>query len=223
MNSSNILIVRPVDLSISFLETIFEGLNDFKSIIIEPNDKSYANGIKHINEMPNSSTIIFLGHGSSNCLYGAHNLSYERKPLVQNSNISILKNKSIFSLSCRSSEFLYKNRSVIKNFIGFNYLPTDWDDIVAERDLGDPNYLLNIREEDIVYYKNTLAKMVLSSFIKNKKSIADFERIFLYIKLMVNKEISKILVEKPMPNYRLLADIWYVTKQGMIFFNGDND
>ena len=109
------------------------------------------------------------------------------------------------------------------NFIGFNYLPTDWDDIVAERDLGDPNYLLNIREEDIVYYKNTLAKMVLSSFIKNKKSIADFERIFLYIKLMVNKEISKILVEKPMPNYRLLADIWYVTKQGMIFFNGDND
>jgi hypothetical protein len=221
MNSSNVLIIKPIDESILFLEPIFKGLVNYYSIIIEPNEESYEKGIQEINEMPDSSTIIFLGHGASHCLYGAHDLSFERKPLVNSSNISIFHNKNIFSLSCRSSELLYRNRSVMKQFIGFGNLPTDWDDIVAERDFGDPNYLANIQEEDIYYYKNTLVKMIHSSFIDNKVSIDNFEKIYLHIKLMINKEISKILIEKHMPKYRLLADIWYETKQEMKFFNRD--
>lgn len=221
MNNSNVLIIKPVDESILFLEPIFEGLVNFYSIIIEPKEESYELGIQEIDKMPDSSIIIFLGHGASHCLYGAHDLSFERKPLVNSSNISIFQNKSVFSLSCRSSEFLYKNRDVMKQFIGFGNLPTDWDDIVAERDFGDPNYLANIQEEDIAYYKSTLADIIYQSFIRNKISIGEFEKIFLHIKLMINKEISKILIEKPMPNYRLLADIWYETKQEMRFFNGE--
>lgn len=221
MNSSNVLIIKPVDLSISFLEPIFEGLVNYTSIIIEPNEESYELGIQDIDKMPDSSIIIFLGHGASYCLYGAHDLSFKRKPLVNSSNISIFQNKSVFSLSCRSSEFFYKNRGIMKQFIGFGNLPTDWDDILAERDFGNPNYLANIQEEDIAYYKSTLADIIYQSLIRNKISIDDFEKIFLHIKLIINKEISKILIEKPMPNYRLLADIWYETKQEMRFFNRD--
>jgi hypothetical protein len=221
MNSSNVLIIKPVDLSVSFLDPIFKGLVNYNSIIIEPNEESYKRGVQHINEMPDSSTIMFLGHGASHCLYGAHDLSFERKPLVNNSNISIFKNKNIFSLSCRSSEFLYKNRSVMKQFIGFGNLPTDLNDIIAERDLGDPNYLLNIQEEDISFYKKTLAEIVHSSLSKSRFNMEDFEKIYLHMKLMINKEISKILIEKPIPNFRLLADIWYETKREMSFFKRD--
>lgn len=221
MNNSNVLIIKPIDESILFLEPIIEGLVNFYSITIEPKEESYELGIQEIDKMPDSSIIIFLGHGASHCLYGAHDSSFERKPLVNSSNISIFQNKSVFSLSCRSSEFLYKNRDVMKQFIGFGNLPTDWDDIIAERDFGDPNYLANIQEEDIAYYKSTLADIIYQSFIRNKISIGDFEKIFLHIKLMINKEISMILIEKPMSNYRLLADIWYETKQEMRFFNRD--
>lgn len=223
MNSSNVLIIKPVDISISFLEPIFNGLVSYNSIIIEPNEESYERGIQHINEMPDSSTIVFLGHGASHCLYGAHDLSFERKPLVNNSNISIFKNKNIFSLSCRSSEFLDRNRSIMKQFIGFGNLPTDWNDIVAERDFGNPYYLSNIQEEDVSYYKKTLVEIIHSSLSKSRFKIDDFEKIYLHTKLMLNKEISKILIQKPMPNYRLLADIWYETKREMSFFSRENN
>lgn len=223
MNNSNVIIIRLGDESILFLEPISKELANYYSIVIEPTEESYERGIREIDRMPINSTIIFLGHGASHCLYGAHDSSFERKPLVNSGNISIFQNKSVFSLSCRSSEFLYKNRNIMKQFIGFGNLPTDWNDIVAERDMGDPNYLSEIQEEDIFYYKKTLAEIIHSSLSSNKFNLGDFESIYFHTKLMINKEISKILIEKPIPNYRLLADIWYETKQEMRFFNRETN
>jgi len=144
--STTVFCIMPEDNSLSFLNPVFDHLKIHYPIRkILPNKESYTQTINEIQELPPDSIIFFLGHGASHCLYGACDEQFERIPFIDKSNIDALTSKSIFALSCRSSEFLYNNRSNLNSFIGFGNLPTDWGDVFAERDFGDTNYLNDFR------------------------------------------------------------------------------
>jgi len=171
MNSKNVLCIFVEDPTLTFLKPIKSYLEKgFDCFIIEPSDESYQKGVKKIESVPDNGLIIFIGHGASHCFYGACSHNYESKPLVNRSNNHILKNKSIFALSCRSSDFLESNKSIIKNYIGFGNLPTEWHEIIAERDCGDSMYLKGITESDILIFKNSLNELILSCLLSEDLS-----------------------------------------------------
>lgn len=215
MSNKKILCIFPEDATLAFLDHLKEYLEKhFDSIRITPNQDSHDKALEKIKALPENSTIIFIGHGSSHCFYGACNAGFERKSYINNSNFHIFKNKEIFALSCRSSEFLETNKATLKNYIGFGNLPTDWKEIESERNYGDSQYLNNLSETDINYYKEALTSIILSCFLK-LDDFYDFKIFYFKLKLHINKEIANLIIEKKNKNYRAIANLWYDTKLEM--------
>ncbi len=211
--STIVFCVMPEDSSLAFLIPVFDQLQKhFAARKILPNMESYLQTINEIRELPSGSIIFFLGHGASHCLYGACNEQFERMPFIDKTNIDVLTGKNVFALSCRSSEFLYNNRLKLNSFIGFGNLPTDWNDVFAERDFGDTNYLRDLDEESINYFRDSLTKIILSSLNLDIGKSTNFRTWYLYLRLLINKEITSLLLEKSIPNYRGLSNLWFETK-----------
>ncbi|WP_157816229.1 hypothetical protein [Spirosoma pollinicola] len=95
--------------------------------------------IENIND---GEVILFLGHGSSNCLYGSPHPSNEKSEFLSKDKLSILNNKNFFCLSCNSYEFIKRNKkfTTIINAVGFGDLPTDWVEIVNAREFDNNAY-----------------------------------------------------------------------------------
>jgi len=94
-------------------------------------------------------------------------------------------------------------------------MPTDWEEIVAERNTGDPFYLSNINETEIDVFKTILNNIVLSAF-QRTDDLLNFESLYLSIKLNINKSISKLLIDKSTPNYREIANILFYMKEDIL-------
>lgn len=215
-NKEKILCIFPEDPSLSFLSSLRAYLVEYYSYhIIEPTEDSYNKTIELITSMEANSLILFFGHGASHCFYGACSDDFPQKQLVNRSNIGILANKNVFALTCRSNDFFNFHKTSINDFFGFGNMPTDWEEIVAERNTGDPYYLKNINETEIYVFKTTLNNIVLSAF-QRTEDLLDFKSIFLMIKLHINKEISKLLTDKNTPNYRELANLLFYMKEDIL-------
>lgn len=214
-----IFCIMPEDNSLAFLDPVFDHLKiHFPTRKILPTKESHAQTINEIQELPAGSNIFFFGHGASHCLYGACDELFERIPFINKTNIDVLTGKSVFALSCRSSEFLYNNKSKLNSFIGFGNLPTDWDDVFAERDFGDTNYLKDIDEETINYFRDSLAQIILASLKLDFGKLSNFRPWYLYLRLLINKEIANLLLKRNIPNYRALSNLWFETKHEILIY-----
>jgi len=212
--SETVFCIMPEDKSLTFLNPVFDHLKiHYPTRKILPTKESYNQMINEIQELSADAIIFFLGHGASHCLYGACDEQFERIPFIDKTNIDVLTNKSVFALSCRSSEFLCNNKSKLNSFIGFGNLPTDWDEVFAERDFGDTNYLSGLAEGTIDYFRDSLAQIILESIKLNIGKLTSFRTWYLYLRLLINKEISNLLLKRNIPNYRALSNLWFETKQ----------
>lgn len=219
MSSKDVLCIFPEDITLLFLEPLRNKLKqNYRVLDVLANDESHIKAIETIKTLPDDSTIIFIGHGASHCLYGACNDNYKRNSFINNSNFEVFRNKNLFALSCRSSEFLNANKSILNKYLGFGNLPTDWDEILAERNFGDPYYLRNINEKEILIYKKQLATIVLSCFLSSE-IIYDFNTLYFNLKLYLNKEITRLNLEEKDNSMRALANLWYVTKVEMSYYS----
>ncbi len=215
-NKEKILCIFPEDPSLAFLSTLRNYLEEnYNCHFILANDESYNISIDTISSLEPNSLIMFFGHGASHCFYGSCSQEFPQRQLVNSTNIEALKDKNVFALSCRSCDFLDSNKRIIKEFFGFGNMPTDWDEIVAERNTGDPFYLNKMTQEDVEIYKSLLNKIVLQS-LKKTEDLLDFRRLYLSIKLSINKEISKLLIEKNPLNYREIANLLFYLKEDII-------
>jgi len=215
-NKEKILCIFPEDPSLSFLSSLRAYLVEYYSYhIIEPTEESYNKTIDLIASMEANSLILFFGHGASHCFYGACSNIFPQKQLVNRSNIGILANKNMFALTCRSNDFFDYHKASINDFFGFGNMPTDWEEIVAERNTGDPFYLRNINETEIDVFKRILNNIVLSAF-QSTDDLLNFESLYLSIKLNINKSISKLLIDKRAPNYREIANILFYMKEDIL-------
>lgn len=216
-NRENILCLFPEDDSLLFLSPLRAYLEkNYRCHIIYPNEESYYETIRLISTMHDNTLVLFVGHGASHCFYGGCNKAFPRKQLINSSNINILNNKNVFALSCRSNEFFDLNKANLNNFFGFGNLPTDWNEIITERDIGDPFYLKNINEEEIQKFKSIVNDVILSVF-QDTDDYFDFKTLYLGIKLLLNKEISELITTKTIANYRELANLIFYMKQDILY------
>ena len=202
--------IYPMDETTGFLLPIFERLQKESNFIDYRFDTNDINSVDKMKDdllnLEQPSFIVFLGHGASYCLYGTPK-GDKKKILFSIDDLKLFQNHSCFFLSCRSSEFL---RTKAQSYIGFGDIPTDYLEIISERDLGDIHYMSGINEAEIELYKSYIVDIILHTIDScGCESLLTF---YNKLKLYTNKQIADLLVNKEVPNYRLLADLLYSWK-----------
>ena len=162
------------------------------------------------NHLADAGIVFFLGHGSSNCLYGT-NLN----PLIEDKmgNIEGLRNKSLILFACKSAEFI-KNYH-FQDSLGFGFIPTSLDDArdgvlhsVKLRNI-DSSCLGRFRQAIVRIWHRTLAEVSL-------EQLATISNVFSFY---TNCEIvDALLHSKESPDYRILADMLYYLKEDMKYY-----
>jgi hypothetical protein len=174
--------------------------------------------------------VLFLGHGRSDCLYGANSNSgffvspyfegitdYENDNFISRDNIDIFTGKKVFCLSCNSADGLGKLavQSGARAFIGFGDIPTD-NEILPEIRTRLPRL--------IARFKGEINWVVKTSLIYSLKRNHNFFQLADMVRLLANSRINEIILRhRGLRQRRLLADYLYGFKQGMKLFGDGNE
>ncbi|WP_101690208.1 hypothetical protein [Dysgonomonas massiliensis] len=199
-----IICVYPIedDKSTDFLEPIYKMLKKIPDInFVEyrlQNENDTDEMIQDISAK-DESLIIYMGHGSS------LDLQQNYKPILKRDSLIILKGKRVFFLSCRSAELLKKCGVPMKEYIGFGDMLTSWQEIMAERNL-DANAYKGITEEHIELFNSILTNSVCQSLAKTIEQKKSFQYLFLKIKIYLNREITRLLLDKQVVGYEILVE-----------------
>ena len=215
-SNKGLYIIIPIDLSTHFLFDIVSELNPvtIKLIKVEANDNSYSDTLNSISEIPDDSNIIFLGHGTSDKLYGGESESFEKKELVSIRTMRIFKNQNVFLLACNSALLLKSSYrlSNIKKAIGFGSLPTSKEEIDNDKRLSKTG----IGDEIIELYKQEIVRITsqgINYFARNKN--LDFIDLKNYLDFLLLKRINSTVLKDNNP---LLADLLYKMKKEMVIY-----
>lgn len=210
-----IKIIISIDPSTRFLFEIIKNLEsngiEFEIIEIHPNEESYSKCFEVISEFEKNSTIIFLGHGQSNQLYGGECLdSFPKKPFIKLNEMNIFQQQYIFLLACDSSNLLkssFRHSKIIKS-IGFGGLPTSIEEVEKDKKLSAEG----ISEKTIEDFKNEIVTTVSTVLIQYYN---DFTKLTDYLTLMIDQRINNaVLVKKD----RNLADLLFKMRNEMVLY-----
>lgn len=201
--------IFPNDPSLESLSPLIDMLKQNIEVI----QLDIANSIDVINiikNLPDYSDIIFIGHGATHCIYGGI-VDDQKQTFINSDNIEILKNKNIVALACRSSEFLSSQHKVLNNYLGFGNIPSAWNEVMAERDIGDIDYLNSIDEDDLEFYFNEFTQISIIC-LQNYLTHFSLNKLYLDYLLHINKNIYKLLLNKDRVNYKGLVELFIDTK-----------
>lgn len=224
-----IFIIHSLDKTTEFLSEIpnflsKEGLTGFEYCILQFPVTDIETIINRIQEYPYQSLILFLGHGASHSVYlPANPADSIKKPLINHSNFQILQGKHFISLSCRSTEFIEKNHVFEhgSTMMGFDDLPTHWQDVWAQREV-DANAYLGITDKVLESYRDILVdvfkKALKDTLVDNK----NFSFFYYRLRLYINTFITNVVKNKISDNPTLLANLLFELKQGVWMF-GDSE
>lgn len=239
-----ILIVHPYDKSTSFLERI---KNHLQSIFpdythyfsVKPNEPSHNACLKDIEDFSDDGLILFMGHGKSNCLYGAkgdffgtleNELVKEEQPdkyynnnsFINELNLEIFNNKKIISLSCNSNGQIGKKsvESGAKVFLGFGDLPTSVDELEESGESNQLGKSLSTIEQALKTEINYILKKSLEIGISKNHSFSQLLDVICFI---CNQRIAHYLVQqKKISERKLIANYLYSFKKEIrIYGNKD--
>lgn len=142
--------------------------------------------------------VVFLGHGSSGKLYGSPN-NTEQVSLIGKDEMDMLRDKHLFLLSCNSSELGHYYG--LTHVIGFDDIPTDRADVLA---IAQNELFPNLQEEDILVYNRSLVNAVCFAF--GHGGLQNMNELYNYLRLAINMEVVRCLLQKTCPMYRDVAD-----------------
>lgn len=208
---NKILCIYPKDATTEFLRPVYNdicALPNVKGLELDTiNDDDFLDHLS--SALLGSNIVIFLGHGSSTCLYGT-NLN----PLVDDGmgNIEELRGKSMIIFACKSAEFI--KRYHFPKSLGFGFIPTSLDDA---RDGVLHN--MNLRELDSVGLE-MFKKAIVRIWHRTLKEVTfeQMERIPDLFSFYTNHEIvNTLLHHKDYQYYRIVADMLYYLKDDMRF------
>lgn len=213
---SKLICIFPEDKTTDFLLPIYEQLgtlSDFVGYRFDTNDSSKTKNLyDELLQIAENDFIIFLGHGASNKLYGSVDENGEKLTLFDKKNSEGI-NKAIFvGIACRSKDFADKHMS---NYIGFGDITSDYTEILAERNIGEPDYLEWASEKDITNFRNEFVGAIVDAVKLSKCS--DLCSLYRMIILSFNKRIASLLINRHLQNYRQIADMLYDINDEMSF------
>ena len=213
---SKLVCIFPEDKTTDFLLPIYKQLEimpDFVGYRFDTNDSSKTKNLfDALHQLADDAFVFFIGHGASNKLYGSVDEDGNKKTLFDKTNMSCIKEKNVVGIACRSKEFADNS---IFNYIGFGDITSDYSEILAERNIGDPNYMEWALEEDIVNFQNEFVGAITDAVkISECKTLLSIYRM---IKLCFNKRIASLLVNRRLHNYRYIADMLFDINDEMLF------
>ncbi len=240
-----ILIIHPYDKSTSFLERIKSHLQiQFRDAVhyfsIKPNLPSHSQCIETIKEFCENGLILFMGHGKSNCLYGAkgdyygtleNELVKTEEPdkyfyednFINEQNIAVFSGKKIISLSCNSNGQLgrYSIENGAKVFLGFGDLPTSIEELEEQGEKSKSGVSLSKIEQALKTEINDIIKKSIAIGIFKDYSFKELVELIYFI---TNQKISHYLVnQKKISERKLIANYLYTFKNEMKIYGNGNE
>ena len=192
---SKIVCVYPTDDTTDFLGPITDVLKAQGAIIIrgdtteEGHRKEIADQIKELTEQ---DIFVFMGHGTSYCLYGTPQ-SDEDQPLFGDKRLAIPKCHGSLLISCRSSEFIKSQRLV--NSIGFGEIPATWEEILRLRN-ENSNCYSGIDKDTIPTYQDSFIKALCKALQLWDPSSQTLRQLYQNIQLCITGQIVRHLLDK---------------------------
>lgn len=213
---SKLICIYPEDNTTDFLLPIYaqlETMPDFAGYRFDTNDSSKTKNLfDALYQLEDDAFVFFLGHGASNKLYGSVGDDGEKQTLFDKTNIECIKKKNVVSIACRSKEFAH---NCILNHIGFGDITSDYSEVLAERNIGDPDYLEWASEEDMTNFRNEFVGAIADAV--KLSECRSLQSIYRMMKLCFNKRIALLLVNRHIPNNRQVADMLYGINDEMLF------
>ncbi|MBR6033014.1 MAG: hypothetical protein IKP36_13835 [Bacteroidaceae bacterium] len=214
---SKLVCIFPENETTDFLLPVYKQLKllpDFVGYRFDTNDSSkIKNLFDELHLLDDDAFVFFIGHGASNKLYGSVDKEGEKTILFDKANTECIKKNNVVGIACRSKEFADDNN--ILNYIGFGDITSDYSEVLAERNIGDPDYLDWASEEDIINFRNEFVGAIADAVkLSECKSL---QSIYRMMKLCFNKRIALLLVNRHILNYRQVADMLYDINDEMLF------
>lgn len=222
-----LIIIHSVDHTTEFLTRIVQYLsqkwsNPFRYVEITLPGQNSSLAIESITTATPGSTIVFLGHGASHCVYLPFSEPGRPSPFLNQENFGILEGKNFISLSCRSSEFIgTHNTNDQRAMLGFDDLPTHWSDVHIEREIN-PRAYLGMQDDILEKFREILVNVFSWALHDALVNHLNFEQFRLRLKLYINKQMYEVVTYRHVSNPTLLANILYDLKHGIRLF-GDTD
>ncbi|AYA03194.1 hypothetical protein BEN74_10365 [Acinetobacter sp. WCHAc010034] len=211
-------LIYPDDPTIYFMNPIIKKLKSYienGSLVLiscEADLNSYKDSVSKIRKIPENSKVIFIGHSTTSILYGGQSTDFQKRPLLELSQMSIFKNIELFLISCFSEKLLKSSRSQ-RNYskcLGFGLLPSELQEVVAHSSMRK----LALDQDDINIFKFHLADIfcsVLNYMISNNTSL---DEAYNYFKIITHKKTNElILVDK---NEKVAELFFYVSQEALL-------
>jgi hypothetical protein len=217
-----LIFVHSHDATTEFLEEIIhfligKGYDNFEHIKILEGSGGGEEARAKIAGSPPGSTIVFLGHGASHCIYMPYSGDRAAEVLINRSNFNILHGKNLICLACRSAEFIRKNYAQAgqASMLGFEDLPTHWQDIATVRELDCWNAYSDITDDVLAKFREILVQVFADALYDAVANNLDFHHFYLRLRLYTNRWMYKVPLYSITGNPTMLANILYELKTGI--------
>lgn len=210
---NKILTIFPKDATTEFLRPVYSAICAKPHVVsLELDTIEDDNFLEKLsNHLMDADSVVFLGHGSSTCLYGT-NLN----PLIDDKmgNIEALRSKSLILFACKSAEFI-KNYH-FQNSLGFGFIPTSLDDVrdgvLHNLKLRDIDSLgLSLFQQSIVrIWERTLTEVSFD----NLRTLSDVFSFYANCEI-----VDTLLCRKDYKYYSTIADMLYYLKEDMKYIS----
>lgn len=214
--SNRLLCIYPKDDTTVFLQPVFEQLCSLDYVVGFHKDSTDDDFFEQLESLiQKSDTIIFLGHGASDKLFGTYpNPIFDRKIDEYLDNLKWLRDKKLILFACRSKEFIETFN--YNQCIGFGLIPTSMEDL--EGSFHRNVNLKKLDSLDIAFFNQILIS-IWKRTIENVTSLLDLEDFYNNFKLFANYEITNTLINcKEFQHYRTIADVLFYLKEDMKYF-----
>jgi hypothetical protein len=170
-----------------------------------------------ITNATDGSTIVFLGHGASHCTYLPYSGERATGFFINKTNFHLLAGKNFICLACRSAEFINGNLKTVDKtaMIGFDDLPTHWQDVSLEREMVNPRAYEGITDKVLANFREMLVSIFAQSLYDAVTSRMDFHGFYLRLRLYTNRLMFHAVNYSISDNPSLLANILYEFKTGI--------
>jgi hypothetical protein len=210
-----IFLVYPSDPSTHFLQQLLDQFSESIKvkkvclIVCEASDMSYEEARRAMKETPEGSTIIFMGHGTPDKLYGGTNDNFSRKAFITIRDMPAFTNRTLIFMSCYSANFLKASRQIrnYNNSIGFGLLPSDLNEMQNKSQLNK----LDFNESDINQFRQCLIEIfseLTNHLLTTNKSV---EQVVDHIKLFINCKINSCILNED--NSKLANLLFYMNSE----------
>lgn len=218
------LIVHPIDPTLARTKKkLTKYFNSDELLFVNPGDSNKYYCLHTIKNYPENDTIVFIGHGRSDALYGSKGKYFESRDsvsseaisqnddfyvdneFVYNNNYHLFKHKTVLCFACKSiylAKLFWDNGAV--SILGFDDIPTSEVELF---DIYKKKYSKHVVNTIFGCIDIAIIQSIMLAKSINNCDFASLEKI---IKYEIQKQIVSILSKKIVFSHtvsNILADI----------------